>query len=66
MTKYYYYNDADSKDHLYYCNECGSFELSHPRNSEVDHRHYLQFNCLNCRNKPYFNGNIYDIIGSEE
>lgn len=65
MTRYYWYNDKDNRDHLFYCDWCGSFDLDFPRNSKVDCYDYLQFDCLNCGNKPYFNGTMSDIIRME-
>ena len=43
----------DLKLHLFSCNECGSFDLSRPHNSESDHRPVLRFKCNKCGNWPY-------------
>ena len=43
----------DLKLHLFRCNVCGSFDLSHPHDSESDHRDVLRFKCNKCGNWPY-------------
>ena len=53
----------DLKLHLFSCNVCGSFDLSHPHNSESDHRDVLRFKCNKCGNYPYEQWmSIMDVI----
>lgn len=53
----------DGKLHVFYCNECGSVDLTNPRNSESDHRDVLRFSCLKCSNRPYWSWmDTFDVI----
>jgi hypothetical protein len=51
-----YVREENWKIHACTCNECGSFDLENPRDSESDHRDVLRFDCMNpnCKNQPYF------------
>jgi len=67
MSLYAYYgnnnNDRSGKLRIFTCNECGSFDLSHPRNSESDHRDVLRFTCNKCGIHPYEHWmSTYDVI----
>ncbi len=56
-------NCRDNKLRFFYCNICGSFDLSNPHDSESDHRDVLRFKCNKCDNQPYFSWmNYFDVI----
>lgn len=44
----------DNKLRFMFCNNCGSMNLDHPRNSESDHRDVLRFDCKSCGSSPYW------------
>ena len=67
MSLYAYYGNNNTihgdKLRLFICNECGSFDLRSPRNSESDHRDVLRFTCNKCGNNPYWSWmDTYDVI----
>jgi hypothetical protein len=67
MSLYAYYGnnntDRSGKLRIFICNECGSFDLCDPRNSESDHRDVLRFTCNKCGIIPYWSWmNTYDVI----
>lgn len=53
-----YYGNCNTYNHdgklrVFTCNECGSYDLSDPRESESDHRDVLRFTCNKCGINPY-------------
>lgn len=56
-------NCRDEKLRIFWCNECGSFDLKNPRDSESDHRDVLRFTCNKCGYTPYYaHMGIFDVI----
>lgn len=58
---YAHYN-RDKKLIIFTCDACGSWDLSHPRESASDHRDVIRFTCNSCKNSPYWATDIFDVI----